>query len=163
MTDRERWIVYPLLFLALGAALRDKIDKQTQAKQIICEQLLLVDNEGRPAAAITGSELRFDLAGLGNGHIVANKVDSLGMFQRGLPVIAMAPQQGMLLQQLMQLLPHLQLTPVLPQLRSPLPAPGQDPPRRDEAPHPPPDGPADPQPANPQPGGPQPAEPAPAA
>ena len=25
MTERERWIVYPLLFLALGAALRDKL------------------------------------------------------------------------------------------------------------------------------------------
>ena len=46
MNDRERWIVYPLLFLALGAALRDKLAKQTSAKQIVCEQLYLVDAEG---------------------------------------------------------------------------------------------------------------------
>jgi hypothetical protein len=29
MTERERWIVYPLLFLALGAALRDKLVDRT--------------------------------------------------------------------------------------------------------------------------------------
>ncbi|CAN0338577.1 unnamed protein product, partial [Ectocarpus sp. 4 AP-2014] len=45
LNDRERWIVYPLLFLALGAALRDKIAKQTRAKQIVCETLYLVDSE----------------------------------------------------------------------------------------------------------------------
>lgn len=151
MTDRERWIVYPLLFLALGSALRDKLAKQTQAKQIICEQLLLVDNEGRPAAAITGNELRFDLAGIGNGHIVANKIDALGISQRGLPVVSMAPQQGMLLQQLMQLLPHLQLTPVLPKISPPPPPTGQDPLPDSEVPNPPTPAPADPQPAEPAP------------
>ncbi len=152
MTDRERWIVYPLLFLALGSALRDKLAKQTQAKQIICEQLLLVDSEGRPAAAVTGSELRFDLAGIGNGHIVANQIDALGISQRGLPVVSMAPQQGMLLQQLMQLLPHLQLTPVLPKVVPPPPATRQDSPPESETPNPPPpDGSVDPPASEPAP------------
>ena len=32
MTERERWIVYPLLFLALGAALRDKLVDRTTTK-----------------------------------------------------------------------------------------------------------------------------------
>ena len=32
MTERERWIVYPLLFLALGAALRDKLSEHTKTK-----------------------------------------------------------------------------------------------------------------------------------
>lgn len=41
MTERERWIVYPLLFLALGAALRDKLFDQTQSKRIVCEELLV--------------------------------------------------------------------------------------------------------------------------
>lgn len=39
MTERERWIVYPLLFLALGAALRDKLVDRTTTKSIVCEEL----------------------------------------------------------------------------------------------------------------------------
>jgi hypothetical protein len=53
MSERERWIVYPLLFFALGAALRDKILRQVDAKEIRCESLEIVDphsNEGRPVA-----------------------------------------------------------------------------------------------------------------
>jgi hypothetical protein len=45
MTERERWIVYPLLFLALGAALRDKLVDRTTAKSIVCQELLIVDEE----------------------------------------------------------------------------------------------------------------------
>jgi hypothetical protein len=45
MTDRERWIVYPLLFLALGAALRDKLFDRTTTKSIICQELTVVDAE----------------------------------------------------------------------------------------------------------------------
>ena len=36
MSTRERWIVYPLLFLTLGIALRDKV---VPPRQIRCEQL----------------------------------------------------------------------------------------------------------------------------
>ena len=39
MSERERWIVYPLLFLALGAALRDKIFNLTQSQTVVCESL----------------------------------------------------------------------------------------------------------------------------
>lgn len=41
MTERERWIVYPLLFLALGASLRDKFGgpETIDAKHIHCEEL----------------------------------------------------------------------------------------------------------------------------
>src|SRR6476660_6150059 len=45
MTERERWIVYPLLFLALGAALRDKLVDRTTTKSIVCQELLIVDEE----------------------------------------------------------------------------------------------------------------------
>ena len=45
MTERERWIVYPLLFLALGAALRDKLVDRTTTRSIVCEELLIVDEE----------------------------------------------------------------------------------------------------------------------
>jgi hypothetical protein len=48
MTERERWIVYPLLFLALGAALRDKIIKTTESQRIKCQGLVVVDAEDRP-------------------------------------------------------------------------------------------------------------------
>jgi hypothetical protein len=50
MSERERWIVYPLLFFALGAALRDKFTQQVRtdrlhAGQISCEELLVLDSE----------------------------------------------------------------------------------------------------------------------
>jgi hypothetical protein len=45
MTERERWIVYPLLFLALGAALRDKLFDRTTTKSIVCQELTVVDDE----------------------------------------------------------------------------------------------------------------------
>ncbi len=41
MTERERWIVYPLLFLALGAALRDKLVDRTTTKSIRCQELVV--------------------------------------------------------------------------------------------------------------------------
>jgi hypothetical protein len=40
MNERERWIVYPLLFFALGASLRDKFLKQVHTKEFSCEQLI---------------------------------------------------------------------------------------------------------------------------
>jgi hypothetical protein len=43
MTDRERWIVYPLLFLALGASLRDKLGGRTTTKSIVCQDLRIED------------------------------------------------------------------------------------------------------------------------
>jgi hypothetical protein len=45
MTERERWIVYPLLFLALGAALRDKFVDPTVHRSIICQELTVVDDD----------------------------------------------------------------------------------------------------------------------
>ncbi|RIK84535.1 MAG: hypothetical protein DCC67_04865 [Planctomycetota bacterium] len=50
MSERERWIVYPLLFFALGAALRDKFTQEVRtdklrAGQIQCEELLIIDAE----------------------------------------------------------------------------------------------------------------------
>lgn len=45
MSERERWIVYPLLFLALGAALRDKLVDRTTTKSIVCQELTVVDEQ----------------------------------------------------------------------------------------------------------------------
>src|SRR5262249_39718806 len=38
---RERWIVYPLLFLALGVALRDKLVERTTTRTVRCEELIV--------------------------------------------------------------------------------------------------------------------------
>ncbi len=51
MSERERWIIYPLLFFALGAAVRDKILHRVDAKEIYCESLKIIDQQdptGRP-------------------------------------------------------------------------------------------------------------------
>jgi hypothetical protein len=58
MNDRERWIIYPLLFLALGVALRDKIIKTTASQRVQSESLLVANSAGQPIA-VFGHE-RFD-------------------------------------------------------------------------------------------------------
>ena len=45
MSERERWIVYPLLFFALGASIRDKLLQRVEAKEIYCESLRIVDQQ----------------------------------------------------------------------------------------------------------------------
>jgi hypothetical protein len=50
MSERERWIVYPLLFFALGAALRDKFTQtvhteELRASKIECEELVVLDSD----------------------------------------------------------------------------------------------------------------------
>jgi hypothetical protein len=61
MTERERWVVYPLLFLALGAALRDKLGGSTKTKSIVCQELRIEDEPSgnqpaRTLAVIRGME-----------------------------------------------------------------------------------------------------------
>lgn len=63
MTERERWIVYPLLFLALGAALRDKIVKSTESQRIKCQGLAVFDANENPLLVLGAEqfpELRAD-------------------------------------------------------------------------------------------------------
>ena len=51
MSQRERWILYPLLFLALGTALRDKLvparlrPLSVDAALVRCERLEVVERE----------------------------------------------------------------------------------------------------------------------
>jgi hypothetical protein len=45
MSTRERWIVYPLLFLALGTAIKPKL---VPAERVICRNLEVVDDELQP-------------------------------------------------------------------------------------------------------------------
>ena len=55
MSERERWIVYPLLMFALGAAVRDKLLQRVESKEIRCEKLQIVDQQDpdRPLAQLT--------------------------------------------------------------------------------------------------------------
>jgi hypothetical protein len=45
MSERERWIVYPLLFLALGVGLRDELFNRTWSKNVVCQQLVMVEED----------------------------------------------------------------------------------------------------------------------
>lgn len=50
MSERERWVVYPLLFLALGVALRDELMNRTWSRNVVCERLVLIDSDaGSPS------------------------------------------------------------------------------------------------------------------
>ena len=51
MSDRERWIVYPLLLLALGASLKNKLTKTVDTEHVVCRRLTLINDEGKPLMA----------------------------------------------------------------------------------------------------------------
>ncbi|HVT27515.1 MAG TPA: hypothetical protein VHE81_05795 [Lacipirellulaceae bacterium] len=83
MTERERWVVYPLLFLALGVSLRDKLVDRTITKSIRCEELVVEgeptnDGPGRVLAKIGRTEATPTHPAIGyvyvNGEV---KVDGL--------------------------------------------------------------------------------------
>jgi hypothetical protein len=63
MSERERWVVYPLLFLALGASLRDKLIDQTTSRVIVCQELQVVDDD------LSGRRQRNILARIGPASI----------------------------------------------------------------------------------------------
>jgi hypothetical protein len=73
MTERERWIVYPLLFLALGAALRDKFVDPTVRRSIVCQELTVVDDE---SDALQGAHVLAKIGrnpeSSGAGYLVVN-------------------------------------------------------------------------------------------
>src|SRR5262245_35031150 len=54
MNERERWIVYPLLFFALGAALRDKFLQQVETKELRCQRLVAKEVEVEGTILCTG-------------------------------------------------------------------------------------------------------------
>jgi hypothetical protein len=51
MSDRERWIVYPLLFLSLGVALHDKF---LPSKDIKTHRLVLFNDDEKEVLQIDG-------------------------------------------------------------------------------------------------------------
>ena len=135
MSERERWIVYPLLFLALGASLRDKLAKQTRSQQIVCEELYVVNNQGRPVARLTEGSFILESSKNGPGTIKADVMQTNALIQQGRQVGQLVTWQNLipLFQQmgLIRVTPN-QLVPVVPQPLKEMPpqaaaAPNQDP------------------------------------
>lgn len=63
MTDRERWTVYPLLFLALGVSLKDKMVRsvntdEVHAKKVVCSELLVAGPQGIADVRAAGGNLQ---------------------------------------------------------------------------------------------------------
>ena len=105
MSERERWIVYPLLFLALA--------KQTRTENVVCERLYLVDPEGRPVAEVNGSTVRLAAATIQCASLQALRVDSQAYFQGGRQ-LALGAGQGVTQGQLLGLLQRLGLLRLVP-------------------------------------------------
>lgn len=73
MTERERWIVYPLLFLALGAALRDKFVDPTVHRSIVCQELTVVDDDSDlQQGAHVLAKIGHNSETAGTGYLVVN-------------------------------------------------------------------------------------------
>jgi hypothetical protein len=55
MTDRERWTVYPLIFLTLGIALKDKLVDvvDVQCRNVFCKAVVVTDQKGREQTIVS--------------------------------------------------------------------------------------------------------------
>ena len=66
MSERERWVVYPLLFLALGVALRDKLLHRiellhhVESREIVCRDLRIVGDHGQVFLRLNAQGLTAD-------------------------------------------------------------------------------------------------------
>jgi hypothetical protein len=105
MSTRERWIVYPLLFLTLGIVMRDKIVPRTRfqidevvAGQILCNQLQV--KQVIAAAGIVGSIRCDDLAVIGSKGrptvVIGNNAKTGGgsiqtLSRTGAPLVLLQP------------------------------------------------------------------------
>lgn len=54
MTHRERWTVYPLLFLSLGVALRDEFVPTLEADLIRCRGMVVTGADGADLVRLDG-------------------------------------------------------------------------------------------------------------
>jgi hypothetical protein len=72
MTNKERWTVYPLLFLTLGIALRDKFTGSLELPSITCEELVLAARGGQPRlkCSLGNRSARIEILGAGGKSAV---------------------------------------------------------------------------------------------
>ena len=112
MSERERWIVYPLLFLALGAALRDKLLQRTWSEQLVCKQLIMIDDAGVAVGEFKGDTLKA-------GAVSAQVVDGKLVRQSGRPLAAPAAAAGFSIPQLLKYLQQSGVMRVVPKVQTP--------------------------------------------
>jgi hypothetical protein len=118
MSERERWVVYPLLFLALGAALRDKLVDRTTSKSIVCQELTIVDEEpiGNQPVRVLAKIGRAESTAGGSpvGYLEVDGVVNAKQYAfYGIPFFRMTPQAA----------PSRQ-SPIAPGRQSPVAPPG---------------------------------------
>jgi hypothetical protein len=73
MSDRERWIVYPLLLLAIGLALRNGVETPdeghgAEVDVVRCKALEVMGPEGKPTVTITTSDKGDGMVETGNAN-----------------------------------------------------------------------------------------------
>ncbi len=95
MSERERWIVYPLLFLALGASLRDKLFDMTMSRRIVCQELIIAEDnrtgeEPLPLVKIGAARTTADRRPVGSVYIdgqldVNGPINANGYALHGIP------------------------------------------------------------------------------
>ena len=96
MSNRERWTVYPLLFLTLGIVLKDKLTKVLNADVVYCKTLVVTDRDqqervvvsSNPAGGIvkvdsSNHQLNVLLGHVGNQHGVMYSDARGNLFQPG--------------------------------------------------------------------------------
>jgi hypothetical protein len=75
MSERERWIVYPLLFLALGAALRDKLINSTESQRVKCQGLMVYDSTGDVSMVLGADVFPEVRQQLGRNHLKLDAIE----------------------------------------------------------------------------------------
>ncbi len=58
MSDRERWIIYPLLFLALGSSIWGKLNKQIYSPLVRCHELEVIGPDDAVKIQLSASPRR---------------------------------------------------------------------------------------------------------
>ena len=72
MSERERWVVYPLLFLAFGAALRDKLFDRTITKSIVCQELTVLEEEPNGVRILAQIGRSDSMRSASNAYMIVN-------------------------------------------------------------------------------------------
>jgi hypothetical protein len=98
MSTRERWIVYPLIFLTLGIALRDKLLYRVRtddlvAERVECRTLIVHGPNGRPAAVVGVDEAK---SGVMTVFEQSGKAITLGFINKNPGVFAFLPELKLL-------------------------------------------------------------------
>ena len=91
MSERERWIVYPLLFFALGAALRDKVLQRVDTKEVLCESVKIIDHQD-PTRLL--AELSFQPTSGDGANPFSDRVGTLRLIDREGKELCNFPQSG---------------------------------------------------------------------